>query len=56
MQLYYTNRLTISLPEKLKNPIFEMPIVPQTLKINNLRTINAKSINLHTIRNFSNTL
>ena len=27
-----------------------MPIFPQPLKINNLRTISAKSINLHTIR------
>ena len=34
----------------LKNSIFEMPINPQTLNINNLRTTNGKSINLHTIR------
>ena len=27
-----------------------MSIIPQTLNINNLRTISAKSINLHTIR------
>ena len=27
-----------------------MPIVPQTLNINNLRTTSAKAINLHTIR------
>ena len=27
-----------------------MPIVPQTLNINKLRTTSAKSINLHTIR------
>ena len=27
-----------------------MPIIPQTLNINNLRTTSAKSINLHTIR------
>ena len=26
-----------------------MPIIPQTLNINNLRTTSAKSINLHTI-------
>ena len=26
-----------------------MPIIPQTLNINNLRTTRAKSINLHTI-------
>ena len=30
--------------------IFEMPIITQTLNINNLRTTSAKSINLHTIR------
>ena len=38
------------LPEKLKNSIFEMPIIPQTLNINNSRTTRAKSTNLHTIR------
>ena len=42
--------LTLSVPEKLKNSIFEMPIIAQTLNINNLRTSSAKSINLHTIR------
>ena len=42
--------LTLSVPEKLKNSIFEMPINPQTLNINNLRTTNGNSINLHTIR------
>ena len=42
--------LTLSVPEKLKNSIFEMPIIAQTLNINNLRTASAKSINLHTIR------
>ena len=42
--------LTLSVPEKLKNSIFEMPIIAQTLNINNLRTVSAKSINLHTIR------
>ena len=41
--------LTLSVPEKLKNSIFEMPIIAQTLN-NNLRTASAKSINLHTIR------
>ena len=30
--------------------IFEMPIITQTLNINNLRITSAKSINLHTIR------
>ena len=42
--------LTLSVPEKLKNSIFEMPKFTQTLNINNLRTTCAKSINLHTIR------
>ena len=42
--------LTLSVPEKLKNSIFEMPIIPQTLNTNNLRNTSAKSINLHTIR------
>ena len=41
---------TLSLPEKLKNSIFEMPTIPQTLNIDNLRTTRAKSINLHTTR------
>ena len=42
--------LTLSLPEKLENSIFEMLIIQQTLNINNSRTTRAKSINLHTIR------
>ena len=42
--------LTLSVPEKLKNSIFEMPIIPQILNTNNLRNTSAKSINLHTIR------
>ena len=44
--------LTLSVPEKLENSIFEMPIIPETLNINNLRNTNAKSMNLHTIRKF----
>ena len=32
---FYLNQLTLSLPEKLKNLIFEMPIIPQTLNIKN---------------------
>ena len=35
---------------KLKNSIFEMLIIPQTLNINNSRTTRAKYISLHTIR------
>ena len=42
--------LTLSVTKKLKNSIFEMPIIPQTLNINNLWTTSAKSINLHTLR------
>ena len=42
--------LTLSLPEKLKNSIFEMSIIPQILNINNSGTTKAKSIHLHTIR------
>ena len=45
-----THALTLSVPEKLKKSIFEMPIIPQTFNINNLRPTSAKSINLHTIR------
>ena len=41
--------LTLSVQEKLRNSIFEMPKIKQTLNINNLRTTSAKSVNLHTI-------
>ena len=34
--------LTLSLPKKLEKLICEMPVVPQTLNINNMRTTNAK--------------
>ena len=43
--------LTVSVQEKLKNSTSEMPKIPQTLNINNLRTTIAKSINQHTNRN-----
>ena len=36
--------LTLSIPEKLKKLIFEMPIIIQTLNIDNLRATNPKSI------------
>ena len=42
--------LTLSVPENLKNSIFDMTIIPRTLNIHNLRTTSAKSISLHTIR------
>ena len=48
--LFYLFSLTFSVPEKLKNSIFEMPIITQILKINNLKTTSAKYINMHTIR------
>ena len=41
--------LTLSVPEKLENSIFETPKIPQTLNIYNLKTTSAKSINLHCI-------
>ena len=40
-----------SLQENLKNTIFEMPIIPQILTINNRRTTRGKVISLHTLRN-----
>ena len=47
---FFLQMLTLSVLEKLKNSIFKMPIIAQTLKINNLRTTSAKSVNLHTMR------
>ena len=41
--------LTLLVPEKLKNSIFEMAMIIQILNINKLRTTSAKSINLYTI-------
>ena len=35
--------LTLSVPKKLKNSVFEMSIIPQTLNINNFGTTNEKS-------------
>ena len=42
--------LILSVLEKLKNSIFEIPIIPQTLNINKWRTTSVKSINLNIIR------
>ena len=39
-----------SIPEKSKNLIFEIPIIPQTLIINNYRSASAKSISSDVIR------
>ena len=48
--------LTLSVPGKLKNLTFEMPKIPQTFNVNNLKATNAKSVNLHTIRKFTLTI
>ena len=40
----------MSVPENLKNLIFDMPIIPQTLNINNLKIARTKCINHNTIR------
>ena len=45
--------LTLSVSEKLKNSIFQTPLIPQTLNIDNLRTAKAKSINLRVILGYS---
>ena len=42
--------LTLPVLEKLKNSIFEIPIIPQILNINNYRTTCTKCIILHIIR------
>ena len=42
--------VTLSLPEKLKNSIFEVPIILQPLNINNQITTSAISISLDIIR------
>ena len=42
--------LSLSVPGKMKNSIFEMSIVPQTLNIKNYRTASAKTISLVIIR------
>ena len=42
--------LSLSILVKLKNSIFEMPIITQTLNINDMRITIANSINLDNIR------
>ena len=49
VDLFFLFCLTLSVPEKLKNSIFEIPIIPHTLNINNQRTTSTRSINLHII-------
>ena len=41
--------LTFSVSEKLKNSVFEIPVIPENLNTSKLRTTNTKSIKLHTI-------
>ena len=48
--IYQKVLLTLPVQEKLKNSIFEILIIPQTLKINNYRTKSVKLINLHIIK------
>ena len=43
--------LTFSLHEKLKNSIFEILIIPQTLNFNNYRTTRANCISLESLSN-----
>ena len=47
---FFSFCLTLSVTEKLKTLIFKMPIIAQTLNINNLITTRAKAINLLTNR------
>ena len=42
--------LTFPVLENLKDSIFEIPIISQTLNFNNLRIVRVKSINLDIIR------
>ena len=44
------NFFKVLFTEKQKNSVSDMPIIPQTLNINNLKTASANSINLHTIK------
>ena len=50
MAIIIATFLTLPVPEKLKNLIFEIPIIPQNLNINNYRITMAKSINLDIVR------
>ena len=47
--IYFRFCLILSVSEKLKNSMFEMPMISQTLIINNMRTASTKTINLETI-------
>ena len=42
--------VTLSVTEKLKNSIFEIPIIPQASNINNQRSTSANYINLDIIK------
>ena len=52
--IYFLFCLTRSVLQKLKNTIFEIPIITQTSNILKQRTTKAKSINLDIIRKFIN--
>ena len=43
-------RFTFSVPEKFLKLVFEMPMIPKTWNINNVRTKSSKTINWYTIR------
>ena len=47
--IFFDAVLTLSVPEKLKNSVFEMPVIPQNVNIK-LENHKAKSINLNIIR------
>ena len=46
---YFSFCLALTVPEKLKNSFFEIPIIPESSNMNSLRTTSTKSTNLHTI-------
>ena len=48
--IFFDFVLTLSVPEKWKSSIFEIPKISQTFNINNWKTTNAKSIYLDIIR------
>ena len=48
----WINNINPSSTGKIEKFDFEMPIIPQSLNMNNLRSTNIKLINVHTIRKF----
>ena len=47
---FFLFRLSLSVQEKIKNSIYEIPKFPFTLNINNKRTTSAELINLGIVR------